>query len=143
MRYPALVALAALASAVTCEGHADTFDVRYINPGTVTFDVLHFEVDGLPYVELSSGCPGPGDPTTGPVCVAQLQLGEGTHAVRARAFALDAGEGDPGWTVFSDTITVQGAPEPGLGAMVALGVLGLAVGSKARLSPKRGQLFPR
>lgn len=132
MRYPTLVALAALASAITCEGNAAQVDVRYYNPGTVTYDVLKFQVDGQPWVEMTSGCPGPGTAVGGPICVAQIQLGEGTHAVRAQAYAQDAGAGDPGWTVFSNTISVQGAPEPALGVGLGLGALGLAWAGRRR-----------
>ena len=64
--------------------------------------------------------------------MAQIQLGEGLHAVRAQAFALDAGEGDPGWTVFSNTINVQGAPEPKASVGIGLGLAWLAALGRRR-----------
>lgn len=106
-----------------CPSRAVTLDVRYYNPGTLAFDILKFEVDGQPYVEVLSGCPGPGNPVTGPICVSQIQLGEGVHQVRAQAF-VSGGE-EPAWTVYSNTISVQGAPEPGLAVGLLLGALWL------------------
>lgn len=128
MRYSTIVTLAALASALTCESHAVPLDVRYVNPGTLTFDVIKFTVDGQPNVEMVSGCPGPGTVELGPVCVAQIQLGEGTHTVQARAFV----QSEEVWTGPSNTVTVQGAPEPGLGAGLGLGALGLAWAGRKR-----------
>jgi hypothetical protein len=125
MRNSTIGLLAALASLTTCNASAATFNVRYINPGGVTYETLTWTVDGQPYVETPSGCPGPGDPVTGPICVAALQLGEGLHQVKAKAWAADA-EGEYSWTVFSNTIEVQGAPEPAVWVSLGAGLALLA-----------------
>ena len=97
-------------------------DIRYENPGDIPYDVIEYYVDGQPYVQGPSGC------VKGASCIGAIDLAEGAHDIQARAFSVQAQQ----WSVLSNTIVKTGAPEPGLGSMLACGALVLAAACRAR-----------